>query len=224
METYNERLNPAARQPLGPLPDTQAKKFEVAKDSADRSKEDNTPNGGPQFRGPIGGGATGASPSPSPNKATGADGVGGFFKFEWGIGSDGKPYIKNAQAGVTPHFEWTPGNGVGPGVKDGKPGVAEGDGKGGSVNTLGDAAKKAGSSSSASPGRSGVPEGLNWFDKDHRIKDPLKDLKGDIAPAPPRPDTNDLGPSTNEPEQKAADAAVARNDDARLGDDLAQRI
>ena len=46
METYNDRLASAAQQPLGPIPDGQAKKFEAAKDSADRSKEDNVPNGG----------------------------------------------------------------------------------------------------------------------------------------------------------------------------------
>jgi hypothetical protein len=227
METYNDRLASAAQQPLGPIPDGQAKKFEAAKDSAFR-EDLVTNNGGPQYRGgPIPGGAEGGSPKGGANKATGADGGGAFCGGSIDFGPDGRLHVTDFNCGVTGHADWMPGKGVGPGIKDGKPGVAEGNTKdGSSVTTPGDAAKKAGSSSSASGGKSGVPEGLDWFDEKHRIKhdDPAKDLKSDIGPAPPRPDYNDLGPSTNEPEQKAEDAAVARNDDARLGDDLAQRI
>ena len=192
-----------------------------AKNSADRSKADNTPNGGPQFRGPIEGGATGGSPTPRADRMTGADGAGGFFKFKWDVGGDGKLHLTDVQGGATVHGDWMPGRGIGPGVKDGKPGVAEGDGKGGDVNTPGDASKKAGSSSSAS-GKSGVPEGLDWS-KGTRIKgEELREMKRDIPPAPPKV-YNDLGPSTNEPEQKPADTTVAQNN-ARLGDELAQRI
>ena len=179
-------------------------------------------------------------PSPRADKATGLDGGGVFCGGSVDVGSDGRLHVTAVQCGATAHTDWMPGKGVGPGMKDGKPGVATGNTKdGSSVNRPGDAAKKAGSSSSASGGKSGVPEGLDWLDEKHRIKhqDPLKDLKSDIAPAPPRPDYNHLGPSTNEPEQKEEDTAVARNDDpkgggqagtpnpdARLGDDLAQRI
>jgi hypothetical protein len=93
-----------------------------------------------------------------------------------------------------------------------KPGVAYGNTKdGSSVYTLDDA-KKAGDASAPSDG----PKGLNWVDKN-------QDLKRAIPP-PAAPQINDLGPSTNEPEQKTKDAAVARNDEARLGDDIAQRI
>lgn len=129
---------------------------------------------------------------------------------------------------MTAHIDGTPGKGVGPGIKYGqspgqpqsgvKPGVAAGDAHGGTVTTTDDV-KKAGSSSSASStcsSKSDAPEGLKWVDKN-------QDLKGAIPPPAP-PQINDLGPSTNEPEQKTEDAAVARNDEARLGDDIAQRI
>jgi hypothetical protein len=161
------------------------------------------------------------SPAPKADKRTGADGGGVFCKGTFDFGPKG--FKVTVQCGATAHTDWMPGKGFGPGVNDGKPGVATGDGKGGSVTTPGDA-KKAGASSSASSGKPGVPEGLDWS-KGTRIKgEDLKEMKRDIGPAPPRPDYNDLGPSTNEPEQKADDTTVARNDNARLGDDLAQRI
>jgi hypothetical protein len=228
METNNNPLRPIGPLPntdiIGPEPEKEVKKFEAAKGNAnaDRSKEDNVPNGGSQFRGPLEGGATGGSPSPRADKATGLDGGGVFCRGTFDFGPKG--FKATVQCGATAHTDWMPGKGVGPGVKDGKPGVATGDGKGGSVTTPGDASNKAGASSSASPGKSGAPEGLDWTDDKHRIKDSVKALKRDIPAAPPRPDYNDLGPSTNEPEQKADDTTVARNDDARFGDDLAQRI
>jgi hypothetical protein len=209
MQTYNHRLDSAAlRQPLPTISDGQAaKNFAAIKDSADRSKEDNVPNGGPQHRGPLEGGATGGSPTPSADRMTGLDGGGAFLRGEWDIGSKGL-VVKKVEAGVTAHTDWMPGKGVGPGVKDGKPGVAEGDAKGGSVTTPGDA--KTGAASSAGGGKSGgnagVPEGLDWS-KGTRIKG--EDKKIDIPPAAPRTDYNDLGPSTNEPEQKKDDTAVA---------------
>ena len=118
-----------------------------------------------------------------------------------------------------------PGRGIGPGLKDGKPGVAEGDGKGGGVTTpadvKGDAKKDGAAGAGKSGGNAGI-EGLDWS-KGTRIKgQEMKEFKSAIPPAPPR-QINDLGPSTNEPDQKPADAAVAQND-RRLGDDLAQRI
>jgi hypothetical protein len=91
-------------------------------------------------------------------------------------------------------------------------------GKGGSVYTLSDASKKAGASSSDSDGRSGAAAPAPY-------KDPVPDsLFFYKLTTPPEPQINDLGPSTNEPEQKTEDAAVALNDEARLGDDIAQRI
>ncbi len=79
MSIYNERLNSMARQPLPSIPDTHSKNFFAAKDSAYRSKEDNVPNDGPQFRGPRKGGAAGGSPSPSTDRQPGSDGVSSFF-------------------------------------------------------------------------------------------------------------------------------------------------
>jgi hypothetical protein len=227
METTNNPLRPIGPfvKPddlAGPAPDKDVKKFEAAKkDSTDTSKEDNVRNGGPQFRGPLEGGATGGSPAPKADKMTGLDGGGVFFGGSWDFDSKGL-HFNGLKGGATLHGDWMPGRGVGPGVKDGKPGVAEGNGKGGDVTTPGDASKKAGSSSSAAAGK--APEGLNWTDDNHRIKDSVKALKRDLPAAPPKPDCNDLGPSTNEPEQKTEDTVVARNDDARFGDDLAQRI
>jgi hypothetical protein len=210
METYNNTTTPPA--PRQPAPTTsegqEAKKFEAAKNSADRSKEDNVPNGGPQYRGPLGGGATGGSPTPSADRATGLDGGGAFFRGSWDFGSKGFR-VGDLQGGATLHGDWMPGRGVGPGVKDGKPGVAEGDGKGGDVTTPGDA-KKGGATNKAGGGKAGVPEGLDWS-KGTRIKgDDIKEMKRDIPPAAPK-QINDLGPSTNEPEQKQkdGDATVA---------------
>ena len=228
-------LDAARRQPLPPMPDTQFKKFEAAKDSAFRD-DLVTNNGGPQYRGgPIQGGPEPSGKGGPFNKATGVDGVNGFFKFKWDVGPDGRPYATDPEVGATVHIDGTPGKGVGPGMKNGqppaqpqskpctgdppaqpqsgvKPGVAYGNTKdGSSVYTLDDV-KKAGDASAPSDG----PKGLNWGDKN-------QDLKRAIPP-PAAPQINDLGPSTNEPEQKAEDAAVARNDDARLGDDIAQRI
>jgi hypothetical protein len=223
METDN---NP--RQPIGPFPNTdtigpepekEVKKFEAAKDGAFR--EDFVPNGGDQNRGPIPGGAEPSGKGGPSNKATGVDRGGVICKGTFDFGPKG--FKVTAQCGATAHIDKTPGKGVGPGVKDGKPGVAAGDAHGGDVYNLDDASKKAGASSTASSGKSGVPEGLDWS-KGTRIKgEDLKNLKRDIPP-PPTPQINDLGPSTNEPEQKAEDAAVARNDQARFGDDIAQRI
>jgi hypothetical protein len=207
METYNNRLDsPALRQPLPQISDRQAaKNFAAVKNSADRSKEDNVPNGGPQYRGPLEGGATGGSPSPSADRMTGLDGGGVFFRGRWDVGSKGLQ-VDRLEGGATAHTDWMPGKGIGPGVKDGKPGVAEGDAKGGSVNTPGDV--KGGAASSAGGGKSGgnagVPEGLDWS-RGTRIKgDDIKDMKRDIPQAPPK-NYNDLGPSTNEPEQKQKD-------------------
>ena len=174
METHNNPLRPIGPfvnpdDLAGPAPEKEVKKFEAAKaDAADTSKEDNVRNGGPQFRGPLEGGATGGSFSPRADKATGLDGGGMFFGGTWDFGGDGKLHLKDLRAGVTAHTDWMPGNGVGPGVKDGKPGVAAGDAKGGSVTTPGDAPKKDASSSSAAPAKG--PEGMDWFDDKHRIK------------------------------------------------------
>jgi len=212
METYNNRLDsPALRQPLPRTSEGQeAKKFEAAKNSADRSKEDNVPNGGPQFRGPLEGGATGPSPTPSADRMTGFDGAGAFLRGEWDFGSKG-PEVKKVEVGGTAHTDWMPGRGVGPGMKDGKPGVAEGNANGGGVTTPGDVkgdAKKDGAANKAGGGKSGVPEGLDWS-KGTRIKgDDIKEMKRDIPPAAPK-QINDLGPSTNEPEQKKDDTTVA---------------
>jgi hypothetical protein len=208
METYNNRLDSAARQPLPQVSDGQAaKNFTAAKNSADRSKEDNVPNGGPQYRGPVEGGATGGSPTPSADRMTGLDGGGVFFRGRWDIGSKGLQ-VDRLEGGATAHTDWMPGKGVGPGVKDGKPGVAEGDGKGGSVTTTGDVKGEA-KGGSKSGGNAGVPEGLDWS-RGTRIKgDDVKDMKRDIPQAAPK-NYNDLGPSTNEPEQKKdGDTTVA---------------
>ena len=231
METNNNPLRPIGPFPntdimVGPEPEKEVKKFEAAKNSAFR-EDLVTNNGGPQYRGgPIPGGAEGGSPKGGPlNKATGVDSAGAFCGGSIDVGPNGRLRVTGFNCGVTTHIDGTPGKGYGPGIKDGKPGVAEGNTKdGSSVTTAGDASKKAGASSSAGPGKSGGFEGSDWFDDKHRIKDSVKALKRDIPAAPPGPDYNDLGPSTNEPEQKADDTTVARNDDARRGDDLAQRI
>jgi hypothetical protein len=102
MNISNERLDSAARQPLPPIPETEAKNFSAAKDSADRSKEDNVPNGGPQFRGPLEGGATGGSPSPRADRQTGLDGGGAFFGGTWDFGSKGLQ-VGDLKGGATPH-------------------------------------------------------------------------------------------------------------------------
>ena len=217
-------LDAARRQPLPPMPDTQFKKFEAAKDSAFRD-DLVTNNGGPQYRGgPIQGGPEPSGKGGPFNKATGVDGVNGFFKFKWDVGPDGRPYATDPEVGATVHIDGTPGKGVGPGMKNGqppaqpqskpctgdppaqpqsgvKPGVAYGNTKdGSSVYTLDDV-KKAGDASAPSDG----PKGLNWGDKN-------QDLKRAIPP-PAAPQINDLGPSTNEPEQppeqKDEDTAVA---------------
>jgi hypothetical protein len=211
MDTYNYRLDSSAqRQPLPQSSDSQAgqaaKKFEAAKNNAFR--EDFVPNGGPQHRGPIEGGATGPTPEPRPDKMTGADGVSGFLKGEWDFGSKGLE-VKKVEVGVTPHFDWTPSKkGIGPGMKDGKPGVAEGDAYGGSVTTPADVKGDAKKGGAAASGKSGVPEGLDWS-RGTRIKgDDIKEMKRDIPLAAPK-QINDLGPSTNEPEQKKDDTTVA---------------
>jgi hypothetical protein len=236
METYN---NP--RQPMGPFPNTdgygglasekEVNKFEVAKDSAFREGEKDSRaaslanNGGDQNRGPIPGGAEPSGKGGPSNKATGVDRGAVICKGTFDVGPKG-PKV-TVQCGVAGHIDETPGKGVGGGVdvKDGKlkPGAVIGDAHGGDVYTLDDASKKAGASSSASPGKSAAPEGLDWTDDKHRIKDSVNAIKRDIPPPPP-PQINDLGPSTNEPEQKAEDSVVARNDNARFGDDIAQRI
>jgi hypothetical protein len=228
-------LDAARRQPLPPMPDTQCKKFEGAKDAAFR-EDLVTNNGGPQYRGgPIQGGPEPSGKGGPFNKATGADDVGAVLKFKWDVGPNGRPYATDPEVGVAGHTYGAPGKDVGLGFKDGqppaqpqsnpcagdppaqpqsgvKPGVAYGNTKDGtSVYTLDDA-KKAGAASAPSDG----PKGLNWVDKN-------QDLKRAIPP-PAAPQINDLGPSTNEPEQKTENAAVARNDGARLGDDIAQRI
>jgi hypothetical protein len=209
-------LDAASRQPLPPMPEKQCKNFEAAKDSAFR-EDLATNNGGPYFRGPIPGGAEPSGKGGPSNKATGVDGAGLSLKFEWDIGGNGRPYVKKPEVGGTVHIDGTPGKGVGGGMKDGEPGVAYGNTKDGtSVYTLSDATKKPDSSSSTCGTKSDAPEGLKWVDQN-------KDLKGAIPPAA-APEINDLGPSTNEPEQKPENGAVARNDEARLGDDIAQRI
>ena len=105
-----------------------------------------------------------------------------------------------------------PGRGVGPGVKDGKPGVAVGDAHGGDVYTLDDA-KKAGSSSSSSSSSSSnsASDGRSGAAAPAPYKDPVPDsLYFYKLTTPPQPQINDLGPSTN--------------DEARFGDDIAQRV
>jgi hypothetical protein len=219
----------------------EAKKFEVAKDSAFREGEKDsraaslTNNGGPLHRGgPIGGAAQGAIPEPRPDKATGAVGVTGFCGGSIDIGPKGLPRVTDFGCGVTPQTDWNPDkkNGYGPGFKNREPGVATGpvgtdegsSGKGGSVYTLGDA-KKAGStstsnsSSTANDGTSGAAY------RPPAPKDPVPDsLRFDKLTTPPQREINDLGPPTNELKQRAEDAAVARNDQARFGDDIAQRV
>ena len=87
------------------------------------------------------------------------------------------------------------------------------------MRTTADDVKKAVSSNSASDGDSKCSgsddalKGLNWVHKNQDLKDAI--------PPPAAPQINDLGPSTNGPEQKTEDAAVARNDEARFGDDIA---
>jgi hypothetical protein len=220
-------LDAARREPLPPMPERQCKNFEAAKDSAFREGEKDSRaaslanNGGDQNRGPIQGGPEPSGKGGPLNKATGLDGGGGFFQFKWDVGGDGHLHASDPQVGVTGHTEWLPGKGAGAGMKDGKPGVATGDGHGGSVTTVDDVKKATSSSSSstASPtcsNKSNAPEGLKWVDQN-------KDLKDAIPPAA-APQINDLGPSTNEPDQKTDNGAVARNDEARFGDDIAQRI
>jgi hypothetical protein len=217
METDNNPLQPIGPFPnidYGPEQEKEVKKFVAAKDNAFR--EDFVPNGGEQNRGPIPGGAEPSGKGGPFNKATGVDRAGVICKGTFDVGPEGLKVT--VQCGATAHIEGTPGNGVGPGEKDGKPGVATGDAHGGNVYTLGDASKKAGASSTASDGKGGAGAPAP-------VKDPVPDsLFFYKLTTPPEPQINDLGPSTNEPEQKAEDAAVARNDQARFGDDIAQRI
>jgi hypothetical protein len=232
METYNNPL-----RPMGPFPNTddtnfnpqsgkEAKKFEVAKDSAFREGEKDSRaaslanNGGPLYRGgPIGGAAEGAIPLPRPDKATGAVGVTGFCGGSIDIGPKGLPRVTDFGCGVAPQTDWNPDtkNGYGPGSKNGEPGVATGpvgtdagsSGKGGSVYTLGDA-MKAGSSSSSSSS-SPASDGTSGAAARPPYKDPVPDsLNFYKLTTPPQPQINDLGPSTN--------------DGPRFGDDLAQRV
>ena len=216
MDNYDNSMNSAApRQPLPQSSNGQAseaaKKFEVAKDSAFREGEKDsraaslTNNGGPLYRGgPIEGGATGPTPEARPHRMTGFDGIGGSLKLQWDYTSKGLE-AKKPEIAVTPHFDWTPSSkGYGPGMKDGKPGVAEGDANGASVTTLDDVKGGAKKSDGSKSGDQASIPGLNWTDENHRIKDSVKAIKGDIPKAPPR-QINDLGPSTNEPEQKQKD-------------------
>jgi hypothetical protein len=194
MKTYNDRLDSAAlRQPLPSLPDREgAKKFEAAKNSADRSKEDNVPNGGSFFRGPLEGGATADPPSGGDDRRPSVVGGGIFFGGEWDFGSKGVE-VRRFKGGVTLHSDPDKKEGYGIGMKDGGLGVAKDNADGGSVTTPGDV-----KGDGKSGGKPGVPEGLDWS----------KDLKRAIPPAAPK-DINDLGPPTNEPEQKKDDTAVA---------------
>jgi hypothetical protein len=227
VEIYNQNLDPSRLPPLPPIPD-KCQNFEAAKDSAFRD-DLVTNNGGEKNRGPIPGGAEPSGKGGPSNRATGVDGAGVSCGATWDFGRDGLR-ITGGQCGVTTHIDGPPGKGYGPGIKWGqspgqpqsgvKPGVATGDAHGNSVTTADDV-KKAGSSSPTSTAsstcsnKSSTPEGLKWVDKN-------QDLKSAIPPAA-APEINDLGPSTNEPEQKT-DAAVAQNDEARFGDDIAQRI
>jgi hypothetical protein len=221
-------LDAASRQPLPPIPDTRCKNFEAAKDAAFRD-DLVTNNGGEKNRGPIPGGAEPSGKGGPSNRATGVDGAGVSCGATWDVGGDGLR-ITGGQCGVTTHIDGPPGKGYGGGIKWGgsspgqpqtgvKPGVATGDAHGNSVTTADDV-KKAGSSSPTSTAsstcstKSSTPEGLKWVDKN-------QDLKSAIPPAA-TPEINDLGPSTNEPEQKTD--AAAQNDEARFGDDIAQRI
>jgi hypothetical protein len=232
MDNYDNSLNSAApRQPLPQSSNGQAgqaeaaKKFEVAKDSAFREGEKDsraaslTNNGGPLYRGgPIGGAAEGAIPLPRPDKATGAVGVTGFCGGSIDIGPKGLPRVTNFGCGVAPQTDWNPDkkNGYGPGFKNGEPGVATGpvgtdqgsSGKGGSVYTLGDA-KKAGSTSTSSSS-STANDGTSGAAYRPPAKDPVPDsLNFYKLTTPPQRQINDLGPSTNEPEQKKDDTTVA---------------
>ena len=251
MHTYNERLDSSRlRQPLpsydsyGQADQTgqtapacpsgqaeagqEAKKFEAAKNSAgDRSLEDNTPNGGPpQYRGPLEGGATGGSPTPRPAGMTGVDKGGVFVGGEFDVTDKGVKVTK-VQAGATAHIDQDlEKKGVGVGVNDGKVGVANGDAYGGSVTTP-DSVKKAGASSSSNSSSSSSPasDGTSGAAARPPYKDPVPDsLRFYKLTTPPQREINDLGPPTNELKQKAEDAAVARNDQARFGDDIAQRV
>jgi hypothetical protein len=120
METNNNPL-----QPMGPFPNTddvnvnpdtgkETKKFEAAKDNAFREGEKDsraaslTNNGGPLYRGPIGGGATGPTPLPRPDKATGADGVGGFCGGSIDVGPNGRVRVADFGCGVTGQTDWSP--------------------------------------------------------------------------------------------------------------------
>jgi hypothetical protein len=72
-----------------------------------------------------------------------------------------------------------------------------------------------------SGGNAGAPEGLNWSDGSNRIKGDNKEGGTGGTAAPAEPQIDDLGPSTNEPEQKPEqkdeDTAVAQNDDPKGG-------
>jgi hypothetical protein len=109
-------------------------------------------------------------------------------------GLDGGVVLKvqggRVSGGVTFHTDWMPSKGIGIGVNDrGDIGVATGDAKDGmKVNSPGDAKAGAGGGGK-SGGNAGAPEGLNWFDENHRIKGDNKE-GGTAAPAEPRSTTS----------------------------------
>jgi hypothetical protein len=136
---------------------------------------------------------------------------GGFFgKGTWDYGPKG--LTGSGSGGVTV-------GGYGIGVNDrGQLGVATGDAYGGNVTSPGDA-KKGANSAVGGGGKpaSGVPEGLDWSRgtgiKEGSTTTATPDSSGTKTEGP-----NDLGPSTNEPEQPKEDenqTAVASNDDIK---------
>jgi hypothetical protein len=188
----------APRQQPPQLPDGEAaKKFEAVKTQVDSKQESGGANGGPTFRGPQEGGATADPPEGGP-APRGVDGCVASVGGEIVIDDKGRPKFKGVTVGVTCHNNPEKREGYGAGIKDGKPGVAKDNAEGGSVTTLGDV--KGGGKSGGNTGAAGPPP---------LGKDPIPDsLFFYKLTTPPERQINDLGPSTNEPQQKKDDTAV----------------
>ena len=189
----------APRQQPQPLSDGEAaKKFEAVKTQVDGKQEGGGANGGATFPGPKEGGATADPPQGGP-EPRGVDGCVASVGGEWTIGDNGRPQFKGFNGGLTCHNNPEKREGYGVGIKDGQPGVARDNAEGGSVTTPSDV--KGGGKSGGNAGAAGAPAPL---------KDPVPDsLFFYKLTTPPQRQINDLGPSTNEPEQKKDDTAVA---------------
>ena len=160
------------------------------------------------------------------DRRTGFTGVSGFLKGTWDFGSNGLQGSVSS-GGVLGQTNWSPvKEGLGIGMNDrGEVGVADGT-KGGNVTSPAGAQATAAKAFGGGGDNAAAPDaGFSWI-KGARI---IGDNKDSSTAAPAEPQINDLGPSTNEPEQtpdqtpdqttpdKDEGTAVAQNDDPKGG-------